>query len=119
VVTFCVIFGMYYLFSLLSQRTCLERLLAGKPKIVVDDGVMVWDIIKKQHIMYRELLMELREESVDHFGQVRLAILETDGNVSIYFFADNDVKPGLSVLPDDLIESSISIPADGYYSCTR
>ncbi|WP_417777471.1 YetF domain-containing protein [Stutzerimonas xanthomarina] len=29
--------------------------------------------------------MRLRQKGVEHLGQVRLAILETDGDVSLYF----------------------------------
>lgn len=120
ILTFLAIFTLYYLFTIfLSRCDYLEGILAGKPKVVIKEGVMVWEVIKSQHIMYRELLMELREEKVDHFGQVRLGILETDGNVSIYFFEDEDVKPGLSVLPKNFITSHKSITAEGYYSCTR
>lgn len=120
VITFIIIFGLYYLFTIvLSQCSAVEGLLAGKPQKVIDNGVMVWDVIKNRQIMYRELLMELREQKVDHFGQVRLGLLETDGNVSIYFFEDKDVKPGLSVMPAQFIKCSKSIDIEGYYSCTR
>lgn len=119
-ITFAIIFGLYYVFSMvLSQNTYMQHRLAGKPKKIVENGLMLWDVVDSQHVTYREILMELREECVDHFGQIRLAILETDGNVSIYFFEDKDVKPGLSVLPEDLIERSEHISTEGYYSCTR
>lgn len=118
-VTFVVVFCLYYLFCIFSQHSFIRTILAGKPKTVVENGALVWSVIKGQHVMYQELLMELREKSVDHFGQIRLAILETDGNVSIYFFTDKDVKPGLSVLPNDFIQSSVSIQSDGIYSCTQ
>jgi uncharacterized membrane protein YcaP (DUF421 family) len=119
-ITFVVVFALYYLFSIiLSQFKAVEGVLAGKPEKVIVDGVMVWKVIENKKIMYRELLMELREEKIDHFGQVKLGILETDGNVSVYFFEDEDVKPGLSVLPNEFIESSKVIETEGYYSCTR
>src|SRR5690606_18145864 len=42
---------------------------------------------------------ELRQKSIEHLGQVRLALMELDGNVSVYFQADEAVRPGLSILP--------------------
>lgn len=44
--------------------------------------------------------MELRLNGVEQLGQVRLAILETNGQISVYFFENKDVKPGLSILPE-------------------
>ena len=38
---------------------------------------------------------------VEQLGQVRLAILETNGQISVYFFEDDKVKPGLLILPSD------------------
>ena len=46
-----------------------------------------------------ELLMELRQQGVEHLGQVRLGIVETDGDLSLYFHDEKDLCPGLSVLP--------------------
>lgn len=43
-----------------------------------------------------EFFMELRLNGVEQLGQVRLAILETNGQISVYFFADEKVKPGLA-----------------------
>ncbi len=38
--------------------------------------------------------MELRLNSVEQLGQVRLAIMETNGQISVYYYADDEVKPG-------------------------
>ena len=48
-----------------------------------------------------EFFMELRLRGVEQLGQVRLAILETNGQISVYFFEDDKVKPGLLILPSD------------------
>jgi len=46
-----------------------------------------------------EFFAEMRAVSVEHVGQVRTAILETNGQGSFYYYSDDDVKPGLPVLP--------------------
>ncbi len=43
--------------------------------------------------------MELRLRGVEQLGQVRLAILETNGQISVYFFEDDKVKPGYLFYP--------------------
>lgn len=45
-----------------------------------------------------EFFMELRLHGIEHLGQVRLAILETNGQISVYFYPDDRVRPGLSIL---------------------
>ena len=43
--------------------------------------------------------MELRLRGVEQLGQVRLAILETNGNQRVYSFEDDKVETGLSFYP--------------------
>lgn len=45
------------------------------------------------------LFMELRQQGVEHLGQVRLGLLETDGDISLYFYGPDDTRPGLSEMP--------------------
>lgn len=63
--------------------------------------------------------MELRLNGVEQLGQVRLAILETNGQISVYFFEDKDVKPGLSILPEHCTSRFIVAPEAGDYACVR
>src|SRR5690606_17894285 len=64
-----------------------------------------------------EILMELRQRGVEHLGQVRLGILEADGDVSLYFYDDAAVRPGLSVLPAEHRPLLRVIPAAGHFAC--
>jgi uncharacterized membrane protein YcaP (DUF421 family) len=79
----------------------LHALIEGVPVTVVKDGLYELKSLKKLNISSSELLMEFRQRGVEHLGQVRLAIVETDGDVSLYFFAGENVRPGLSVLPPE------------------
>lgn len=63
--------------------------------------------------------MELRLNGVEQLGQVRLAILETNGQISVYFFEDKDVKSGLSILPEHCTPRFIVAPEAGDYACVR
>ncbi|RFM77033.1 YetF domain-containing protein, partial [Salmonella enterica] len=66
-----------------------------------------------------EFFMELRLNGVEQLGQVRLAILETNGQISVYFFENKDVKPGLSILPEHCTPRFIVAPEAGDYACVR
>ena len=52
-------------------------------------------------------------------GQVRLAIMETNGQISVYYYSDDEVRPGLCILPDMLIERFRTVPESGEYACVR
>ena len=52
-------------------------------------------------------------------GQVRLAIMETNGQISVYYYPDDEVKPGLCILPDMLIERYKTVPEAGEYACIK
>ncbi|EFE95085.1 DUF421 domain-containing protein [Serratia odorifera] len=119
IITFITITGLYRFFTtLINKSTRLQIKLEGKPILLVKEGVLHWENTKKQSFAYEEFIMELREKGIDHLGQVRLAILEIDGNLSVYFYKDEDVKPGLSVLPFSMVECCNTIESEGYYSCT-
>ena|SRR5690606_19255554 len=69
------------------------------------------------NISEQEFFMELRQEGVEHLGQVRLAIVEIDGDVSVYFFDKDESRPGLSVLPlEHRCDFSI-VPVSALYAC--
>lgn len=87
---------------LMSHSEKLEDLLEGKPVVIIEDGELSWSKLNRANMTEFEFFMELRLNGVEQLGQVKLAILETNGQISVYFFADEDVKPGLSILPKHL-----------------
>lgn len=120
VVTFTVIIGLYRIFTfLINKRTHYQVLLEGKPVTLVKSGRLKFNNANNQSYAFEELIMELREKGVEHLGQVKLALLEIDGNLSVYFYPDNEVKPGLSILPATLRERHCEINEMGYYACVN
>ncbi len=65
-----------------------------------------------------EFFAELRLESVSQLGQIEQAIVESSGNISIFYYADEEVKYGLPIMPDSLDICLHSIPDTDRYSCT-
>ncbi|MDO9443065.1 MAG: DUF421 domain-containing protein [Beijerinckiaceae bacterium] len=117
---FVTLLAMYRLttFAIASSKR-LEGWMDGKPVTVIEDGLYKLESLEGLNMSSSELFMELRQRGVEHLGQVRLAILETDGDVSLYFFDEGDVRPGLSVLPPPHRTVVQEPPADGSYCCTR
>lgn len=93
--------------------------LEGKPVVIIRDGVYDLPALRARNISYDEFFMELRQRGVEHLGQVRLGILEVDGDVSLFYFDDAQVRPGLSVMPADLCEVHLIPPEDGTYACNH
>jgi len=54
-----------------------------KPEILIHDGKMDFKALSKLNITSDELKEAIREHGVEHFADVKLAMLEIDGNISI------------------------------------
>lgn len=65
------------------------------------------------------IFMELRVNSVEQLGRVRLAILETNGQISVFYYPDEEVRAGLSILPAHCTTRYTTIPQEGIYACVR
>ncbi|WP_339523115.1 DUF421 domain-containing protein [Pseudomonas sp. EA_35y_Pfl2_R111] len=104
---------------LMSHSTRLSNWLEGKPVTIIKDGLYELSSLDRLNISSDEFFMELRQQSVDHLGQVRLGILETDGDISLYFYAAEETRPGLSVLPPEHRAVYERVPASDLYACIR
>ena len=54
-----------------------------KPEILIHDGKLDFEILNKLNISSEELQEAMREHGVEHFTDVKLAMLEINGNISI------------------------------------
>lgn len=108
-----------YRFStwLMDRFQKLQTWMEGEPLILVSEGLFDWDILCRENITHDEFFMELRQAGVEHLGQVRLAILEVNGTISVYFYPDEQVRPGLPVLPEKCVKSVVEIDVAGDYAC--
>ena len=104
---------------LMSKSEKIEDLLEGKPVVIVEEGQLAWEKVRSANMTEFEFFMELRLNSVEQLGQVRLAIMETNGQISVYYYDDADVKPGLCILPDEYVERFTTVPEAGEYACRR
>jgi len=104
---------------LMSKSEKLEDLLEGKPVVIVQEGQLAWEKVRSANMTEFEFFMELRLNSVEQLGQVRLAIMETNGQISVYYYDDADVKPGLCILPDECVKRFMVVPESEEYACIR
>lgn len=119
-VVFLTLLVLYRLTIFLMRRSKrFDDWIGGVPVTVIKDGLYEYKCLRKLNISSAELLMEFRQRGVEHLGQVRLAIMEIDGDVSLYFFAAENVQPGLSVLPPEHREEYKIATHTGVHCCVN
>lgn len=118
-IAFTVVTICYKLLTVLVFRfKWIETLVEGKEVYIIKKGKFSTGEFKKESLSKDEFFMELRLRGVFHLGQVEYAILETTGEVSVYFFDQNKIKYGSPILPDSLNKPIKTFEADTFYSCT-
>lgn len=95
-----------------------EILLEGNCTCLIEHGRFTIENFEKEALAQDEFFAELRLKSVSHLGQVQLAILETTGSISIFYYKDEEVKYGLPILPALFAHKHKQIKYKDYYSCS-
>lgn len=115
---FAAVLGVYRLLTYLATKSeGIENIMEGKPIYIIEEGVFTLD--KGDNTIAKdEFLAEMRVKGIEHLGQVRTAILETNGQVSFFYFEDEDVVPGLPILPKVYARKSMNITETADYACT-
>ena len=79
-----VIIGLNWLFARLTYRhKRLQRLVENVPTVLVRHGEVLHANLDREHMSMAELRAALRKEGVASMSEVRWAILEEDGRVSV------------------------------------
>lgn len=119
ILVFVVIISLYRLVTILvAKSTRFENLIEGKALYVIREGKFSIRDFKKEGVSQDEFFAELRMNNVEHLGQVKNAIIETSGEISIFYYPDEEVRPGLPLLPDAYnLQSELIVEPDNY-ACT-
>lgn len=72
---------------LTTRSIFFRRVFCGKPVILIDNGKILMENLRKSRINLDELTMQLREKEIFDLQQVKYAILETNGQVSVLVYA--------------------------------
>ena len=85
VVPILTVLGVELVLSALSLKSSkVRKLLCGKPVILIENGKILQNNLKKTRITLDELSGHLREKDVLDITAVQFAILETNGNLSVF-----------------------------------
>lgn len=117
IIIMSLVIGLYRLCTWLMMRyQPFENLLEGRALYIVEDGMLVLDKIEQGKMSHDEFFAEMRQQGIEHLGQVRVGLLETDGTFSILMFADEDVHYGLPLFPK-AYQAVDDIEAHHHYAC--
>ena len=70
--------------GLIMRSVALRRFFCGKPVILIDNGKIMEENLRRTRVTLDELTGHLREKDVLDIRSVQYAILETDGNLSVF-----------------------------------
>lgn len=120
IVVFFIVGLLYKTITHLTLRSDkAEEIIEGKPIPLLLNDLMIVDNLDSEVISYDEFFAFLRVNHVEHLGQVRAAYLETTGNLSVFFYSDETVKPGLPILPENLKYYFTEIKVEALHSCLK
>lgn len=110
------VLGVELVLSGLSLRSVwLRRWLCGKPVILIENGKILQNNLRRAGITLDELTGHLRLKDVLDIQAVQYAILETDGNLSVFPYPQakpaNAADAGIQTTPQHL---PVTIIEDGH-----
>jgi uncharacterized membrane protein YcaP (DUF421 family) len=76
-------FLTYLMGSVAMKSRPVRKLVAGEPTIVVHNGKILEENMRKMRYNLDELTMQLREKNIFNLADVEYAILEPNGNLSV------------------------------------
>ena len=98
--------------GLLLRSMVLRKFFCGKPVILIDNGKILADSLRRTRVTLDELMGHLRQKDVLDVTTVQFAILETDGTLSVFPYPqyrpasakDAGIRPQEQYLPITLIQ---------------
>ena len=82
------VLGVELILAVLSLRSLrFRQLLCGKPVILMENGVVLQENLSRTRVTLDELTEHLREQGYLDLSTVKYAILETDGQLSVFPYA--------------------------------
>jgi uncharacterized membrane protein YcaP (DUF421 family) len=61
----------------------LETRVRGTPSVLINDGQMIEPTLRAEGLTAEEVIMAIREHGIEHVPEVKIAVLEVDGTISV------------------------------------
>ncbi len=79
----CLIGLNYAVAYLTSRSVAAEKIVEGVPVVLARDGKVFPAMLRRELVSHRDFEEALRNNGVRHLAEVDLAMLETDGRISV------------------------------------
>ena len=118
IVPLLTVLGLELTLSFLVMKSVVfRRFLCGKPVILIDNGKILQENLRRTRVTMEELMGQLRQKDVLDISTVQYAILENGGSLSVFPYAskqpasaeDSKVRVKCQSFP-------VTIITDGYLS---
>ena len=118
IVVFASVVVVYRVLNMLTTASkAIEHAVEGGHECLIRNGMFEIHEIDHSELEKDEIFADLRLEGVSQLGQVRRAFIEASGKVSVFFFEDEDVRKGLCIWPDELVDYKPTPGQNGDYAC--
>ena len=113
------VLGLELVLSHLSLKSIwVRKLLCGKPVILIENGNILQKNLQKTRVTLDELTGHLREKDVLDLNSVQYAILETNGNLSVFPYPkerpasakEAGIQPRKQYLPLTIVSDGVLMP---------
>lgn len=99
-----------------------ETFAQGKPSLMVKDGILQLEDMRKERISKQQLFSRLRGEKIFNLGEVERVYLEAFGGFSIFKYSE--ARPGLPVYPPidkEILDNGLSAndPNETWFACSN
>ncbi|WP_222165328.1 DUF421 domain-containing protein [Edaphocola aurantiacus] len=119
IISFLVIITVYRILThFIGKYKKFETFVEGRPLCLIREGAFAENFLEEA-LGIQELLSELRLKGVSQLGQVQTALEEISGEISVFFYPDEEVKYGLPIMPEELAHPLTDIETAGHYSCSN
>ncbi|HBI04385.1 MAG TPA: hypothetical protein DDY49_10215 [Paenibacillaceae bacterium] len=96
--------GIPLLFEYLTQKSKkLRDLVDGKGSVIIRDGKIMEDNLRKSRFTSDELLQQLRLKNAFKVSDVEFAVLETNGKLSVLFKKENEKEPQTVIMDGNIL----------------
>ena len=103
--------------GVILKSVLFRRFLCGKPVILIENGKILQDNLRRTRVTLDELTGHLRQKDVLDIRAVQFAILETDGNLSVFPYPKerpaSAKEAGIEAKPQFL---PVTVMEDGFLS---
>ena len=105
-----VLAALEQLLSLGAMRSIrFRKLLCGKPVILIENGKILRENLRRTRVHLDELTEHLRQKDVLDIRTVQYAILETDGSLSVFLWAGKELLPVTIISDGTLLKENLQV----------